>query len=417
MFNPFKEKGAPIDKLFVSWDKLYPFSYDKNEVDPYTRLRIILMNGTEYEANWFLHQFSRHCPNNDLRREVAFIRRTEQQQQKKIACLKPIDETLLETTIGYEQLAVDLTARLAQREPDKHVKATLDFALLEDFDHLYRYADLLEHDTGIHAEQLVGGYTEIMPGRPTIAHHRHPFDDIRTPIDNKTASPITKLNIEIITAAEQQTMNYYMNLGQFYENDIGRQVYQEIAMVEEEHVSSYGSLMDTNCSWLECMLMHEYVECYLYYSCMEDEKDKKVKALWAEYLDQELTHLHMTADLLKKYEKKDWQEVFTCGGDFPELLTLGPNIEYIRDILANTVRDTAKREKVVPLDSLPENATFFEYQKQVNKSIKAVPSHAVIMQEIEKQGTDYRFQVDEHPIKQMRNTQKDNTDIGRVKGK
>ena len=33
---------------------------------------------------------------------------------------------------------------LAMREPDKRVKAALDFALLEDFDHLYRYADLLD---------------------------------------------------------------------------------------------------------------------------------------------------------------------------------------------------------------------------------------------------------------------------------
>ena len=240
MFNPFEEKGAPIDSLFVNWKELYPFSYNKNEVDPYTRLRIILMNGIEYEANWFLHQFSRHCPNNDLRREIAYMRRTEQQQQKKIACLKPIDESLLETTIGYEQLAVDLTARLAQNEPDEYVKATLDFALLEDFDHLYRYADLLEFDTNMHAEDLVGRYTEIMPGRPTISHHRHPFDDVRYSINNKTADLKTKLNVEIITAAEQQTMNYYMNLGQFYQNDIGRQLYQEIAMVEEQHVSSDG---------------------------------------------------------------------------------------------------------------------------------------------------------------------------------
>ena len=352
-----------------------------------------------------------------MRREVAFIRRTEQQQQKKIACLKPIDETLLETTIGYEQLAVDLTARLAQSEPDENVKMALDFALLEDFDHLYRYADLLEHDTKMHAEALVGSYTEIMPGRPTIAHHRHPFDDVRYTINNKTASPITKLNVEIITAAEQQTMNYYMNLGQFYENDLGRQLYQEIAMVEEQHVSSYGSLIDPNCTWLECMLMHEYVECYLYYSCMQDENDPKVRALWAEYLDQELTHLHMTAELLKKYEKKDWQEVFTCGGDFPQLLTLGPNVEYVRDILANTVRNTTQREDVVPLDSVDDDAEFFVYQGQVNKVIKNVPSHAVINQEIEARGEDYRFQVDEHPIEELSNKEKDNTDIGRVKGK
>ena len=142
--NPFEVKTKPADRYYMDWQKLYPRPYDKNEVDPYTRLRIILMNGTEYEANWFSHQFHRHCTNNDLRRELAVLRRTEQQQQKRIACLKPIDESILETTIGYEQLAVDLTAILAQREPDAYVVQVMNLALLEDFDHLYRYADLLE---------------------------------------------------------------------------------------------------------------------------------------------------------------------------------------------------------------------------------------------------------------------------------
>ena len=149
--NPFEVKTKPADRYYMDWQKLYPRPYDKNEVDPYTRLRIILMNGTEYEANWFSHQFHRHCTNNDLRRELAVLRRTEQQQQKRIACLKPIDESILETTIGYEQLAVDLTAILAQREPDAYVVQVMNLALLEDFDHLYRYADLLELERGIHA--------------------------------------------------------------------------------------------------------------------------------------------------------------------------------------------------------------------------------------------------------------------------
>lgn len=73
------------------------------------------MNGTEFESNWFLHQFHRHCLNNDVRRVLASVRRQEQQQQKRIAALKPIDETILETTIGYEQLAVDLTAEMAKK--------------------------------------------------------------------------------------------------------------------------------------------------------------------------------------------------------------------------------------------------------------------------------------------------------------
>ncbi len=65
----------------------------------------------------------------------------------------------------------------------------MNLALLEDFDHLYRYADLLELERGIHAERLVGCYTEIMPGRPTIAEHRHPRDSVRKPISAATAAP------------------------------------------------------------------------------------------------------------------------------------------------------------------------------------------------------------------------------------
>ena len=151
--NPFNERPMPLADTLMDWKQIYPLPYDKRNVDPYTRTRVILMNGTEFEANWFSHQFSRHCTDNDLRRELALLRRGEQQQQKLISALKPKDETLLEHTIGYEQLAVDLTAELAKREPNKVVKDALDFALLEDFDHLYRYADLLEMETGVYMDE------------------------------------------------------------------------------------------------------------------------------------------------------------------------------------------------------------------------------------------------------------------------
>ena len=163
--NPFLEKPKKLESTIMSMKMLSPKPYDKNEVDPYTRVRCILMNGTEYEAVWSKHHINRHCADNDIRRSVALIRRGEQQQQKVIAALKPADENILQTTIGYEQLAVDLTALLARRQLDKNVKNALDFALLEDFDHLYRYANLLETDMGEHAERYVGSYTEIMPAR------------------------------------------------------------------------------------------------------------------------------------------------------------------------------------------------------------------------------------------------------------
>lgn len=409
--NPFDLKPMKIDDSIMNWKEMYPCSYNKCDVNPYTKTRIILMNGTEFEANSFSHQFSRHCKDNDLRREIALTRRIEQQQQKKIQDLKPINENILETTISYEQLAVDLTARLAQNEPDEYVKKSLDFALLEDFDHLYRYSDLLEMEYKILPEKLVGRYTEIMPGRPTISHHRHPFDSIRRHI-NKDASLITKLNINIITAAEQQTMNYYMNIGGFYTSDLGRRLYQEIGMVEEEHVSQYESLKNTNETWLERLLMHEYTECYLYYSCLNDESDPYIKKIWEMFFEFEVAHLHKACELLNKYENKEWQEVIP-NGEFPKLLLLGPNIEYVRNILKNTVNCTAVREEYASVNELPMDFDFFKYQEIVNNNVCCVPSHNVIEQYICKNGIDYRFEVAPNPIIKLQDRMCDNVCVGR----
>lgn len=414
-FNPFLEKPKKLDSCIMSWKDLAQKPYDKNEVDPYTRVRCILMNGTEYEAVWFGHEFHRHSCDNDLRRTIALVRRNEQQQQKLIAGLKPADENLLETTIGYEQLAVDLTAFLAQHVKDKHVKDALDFALLEDFDHLYRYANLLESDMGAKAETYVGGYTEITPGRPTIAHHRHPFDSIKNPINNKKASPFDECAVSIITAAEQQTMNYYMNLGAFYKNQKGRELYTEIGMVEEQHVTQYGSLIDPNPSWFEMCLMHEYIECYLYYSMACDESDKRIKTIWEMLLEQEIAHLHASVKNLKKYEKKDWQEVIPKG-EFPELVKLGSNIEYVRKILKTTVENTANREAYINLNDLPDTADFFSYQKKVNKAPKDEAGHKVIDDHIARFGQDYRFEKEKNPVKALQDRKIDNINIGRVKG-
>lgn len=412
-FNPFHEKPESLDRSYTDWQKIYPHAYDKNDVDPYTKVRCILMNGTEYEANWFSHNFARHCNNNDVRRKLAEVRRTEQQQQKRIANLKPINENVLETTISYEQLAVDLTAILAQREKNPYVKHALDFALLEDFDHLYRYADLLEMEQGIRAERLVGSYTEIMPGRPTVCEHRHPIDDVKRFTDFSTADPLTKLNISIITAAEQQTMNYYMNQTGFYTSDLGRQLYAEIGMIEEQHVSQYESLMDVNQTWYECWLNHEYVECYLYYSCYKNETDPYVKKVWEEHLIAEISHLHAAAEMLKMVEKKEWQQVIP-GGEFPELLAFAPQKDYIRNILQNTVTQTATLEDYVEVDRLGKNSSFALYQCKVNTNINEVPSHVVIDRYIKENGKDYRFEESPSPRSELQDRKKDNVTLGLV---
>ena len=410
--NPFNEKPRSIEKSLQNWSQMYPRPYNKREVDPYTKCRIILMNGTEFEANWFSHQFARHTNDNDLRRDLALTRMVEKEQQLKNSLLKPKDESILEHTISYEQLAVDLTSELAKREPDCNVKNSLDFALLEDFDHLYRYANLLEMEQGIYAEWLVGRYTEIMPGRPTISHHRFPIDNVKRSIDAKNSDVQTVLNTMIITAAEQQTMNYYMNVTNFACSDIGRRLYQEIALVEEEHVTQYESLMDPNATWLEMLLWHEYCECYLYWSCYMTETDPYIKTLWEENLSFEIAHLHKAVELLKKYENKDYTEVIP-NGDFPAPISLHENIDYVRRILGDTVQFTNYREDYVKVGDLPNDVDFFRYQRQINPNVLEVPSHIIIEDFIRRHGLDYRYQVAPSPIPELRNRREDNTSVGR----
>jgi len=413
--NPFLEKEAiPIDK-FISVDEYSPKPYDKLKTSPYTKTRIILLNGAEFEQSWFLHQFNRNCNNNELRKEIALIRRHEQQQQKLISALKPIDETDLETTIGYEQLAVDLTAILAKHVKDDYVKNALNFALLEDFDHLYRFANLLETEQGIDAKALTGGYTEITPGRPTIAEPRHPYDEINRHIAKEISDPFTKLVVSIITAAEQQTMNYYMNIAGFHKSEIGKKLYSEIAMIEEEHVTEYGSLMDTTCTWLESWLIHEYTECYLYYSCYNDETDEYIKNIFYNRYLEECGHLQHVAKLLYKYEGKPWQALYTCGGDFPELLHFEGNIEYVKEVLAKTINYTRCNEDYCLVNDLSNNANYFKYQKMNIKKPESLPSHIVIKDHIKAFGKDYRYETTKHPINELQSRTVDNINIARKK--
>ena len=409
--NPFEVNSKEVEMNFMHWGKMNAKPYNKKTADPYTKTRVILMNGTEFESNWFLHQFARNCDDNELRREIAIVRNQEQQQQKRIASLKPINENILETTIAYEQLAIDLTAILAQNETDENSKNALDFALLEDFDHLYRFANLLKIDYGIDAETMVGKFTEITPGRPTINEHRHPVDNVRYFMNSKKADLYTKLVANIITAAEQQTMNYYMNVAQFYKNNLGRKLFSEIAMVEEEHVSQYESLKDPNCTWLEQWVMHEYTECYLYYSMWQDETDENIARIWEEHFYMEVSHLKRAAELLEKYEKKKVSKLLP-EQDFPKMLSFKGNKEYIRKVL-KTVGYTSVHEQYIEVKDLPFNSRFFKHLAKVNKNDETVASHVVIKKAINKLGKDYRYEEKENPIKELQDRQNDNITVGR----
>ena len=97
----------------------------------------------------------------------------------------------------------------------------------------------------------------------------------------------------------------------------------------------------------------------------------------------------------------------------PAPLVLESNIDYVRRVLRSTVHLTAKREEYVDVCEM-KNGTFHDYQNQVNIPMENVMSHEVIGEYIRRNGQDYRFEVAEHPIPELRCRTEDNTQVGRL---
>jgi hypothetical protein len=356
-----RDKGTPLDRQQFTWKDVVPKPISKLDVDAFTRVRIILMNGIESETIRFSHACAR-MNNQDLQASLARVRRKEQHQQTVVNWLLPADQSPLETTIGYEQVAIEVTAALAQAEPDPYIAQVLRYGLLEDFDHLYRYSALLDRLQGIDANTITQGYTDIVPGRPTADEHRDPLDDLRNPYDKRHAHPLTKLHAYTILSGEHQTHDYYMHYGPWFADPLARQLYAEIASIEEQHVTQYESIIDPTESWIEKWLLHEANEVYNYYSCAEQEDHPQVKAIWERFLDYELGHLHFAIQVCKEVERRDPSEFLP--ERLPEPIAYKSNREYVRQVLREEVDLRADGPRFVNKSEEPERSRM--YRQQMN---------------------------------------------------
>lgn len=362
-FEPYKDRGISLEQQWKSFKDLVRTPYDKDRVEAYTRCRVILMNGIENGSLFFLHEFARMTYNEELKGILALLRRAEEQHQTLVDWLHPANQSIQETTIAFEQLAVDLTANLARNEPDFIVRQQLDFALIEDFDHLFRYANLMKKTNAGDAARITQECTEIMEGRPTAAEHRHPYDTLRKSYNKSTAAVKTKLNQATITFAEQQTYLYYKTHGNMLADPLSRQLYAEIAEIEEEHVTGYESLADASTTWLERLCLYQLTEAYNYFSCHQTETHPDIKPIWEELYRHELEHLSIAAELLKRHEGKDIHDLV------PEriepLIALEPNKEYVRRIIAEQRDWQPFNLEIMPAAKLPGDWPSYAYQKRV----------------------------------------------------
>jgi rubrerythrin len=204
-----------------------------------------------------------------------------------------------------------------------------------------------------------------------VDEHRHPEDDLRNCYDRTKAQALTKLHALTIMAAEQQTHNFYMNVGPQYADPVARQLYAEIASIEEQHVTQYESIIDPNETWMEKWLLHEATEVYNYYSCVETEKNPKIKAIWERFLDYELGHLALVRELFKQVENRDPAEILP--EKIPSPISYESQREFVRSVLSREVDLRANGPNFVSRDQEPERS--LRYREQMNS--EGSPSQTV----------------------------------------
>lgn len=375
-----KERGTPLHEQTFDWFDLVRMPISKLNDDAMTRVRIIWMNGMEQEANRFSHALSRFS--GEFRVPLAKVRRIEHHQQVLVNWLLPPDQSPLETTIGYEQASIEVTADVALNEPDPYLAQLYRFGMLEDFDHLYRFAALMDRVEGKDANNLLQSYTDIAPGRPTAIEHRAPEDDVRRHYRRDGADPLSRLHAATITAGEHQVRDYYMNVGPQFADPNARLLYAEISSIEEQHVTHYESIFDPAETLLEKWLIHEAAEVYNYFSCLQHESNKRVRDVWERFLSYELGQLHYVMELFRQHEDRDPFEVLPR--NLPEPIKFESHREFIRETLAREVDYTASGTEIVA--EQPADSASVPYRERLNS--RGSPSTVIAAGYVWRPGTE-----------------------------
>jgi hypothetical protein len=360
--NLLTDRGTPLERQAFNWKDLVRNPISKLDDDAFTRVRIILMNGVELDSLRMKQVLLRM--NGPLRVPVAQLMRAEQHQATLVNWLIGADHSPIETTIGYEQTAIEVTASVARMEPDAYLAQGYRYALLEDFDHLYRYSALLDRLEGKDANNITQGYTDIVPARPTRVHHRAPEHELLQPYA-RDAALATKLNALTLTGGEYQTHDYYMNIGPLFTDPMARMLYAEIASIESQHITHYGSMINPDESPLEKMLLQEACEVWNYAACLEQETNPRVKSIWERFLDYELGHLQAAIELFQQHERRDAAELLG-EGKLPPGIEFKSHREYVRQVIASETQ--LRKNGTDFVDEANEGQSSLAYRDQMNSS-------------------------------------------------
>lgn len=334
----------------------------------------------------------------DARRQLALLQRLDRCTEVRIARLQR-EYGVPESAMLHACLLLETAAAFAMRLEDGPVRRALHFMIPEFLDELYRLSNLSVLLGGSSGQELLACQAEIMPGRPLIACHRHPYDDTAAPL--KAANETEILALHVLLAALNIQQAFCLFAPALISDPDARALFGEIACVAQGHAARFLGLLPVMPP-LRRALAAQYACAYLFFSRAETETRPDLKMFWEAERNRACSRV-----------RKLWE---MTGGDelpaFPPPLTLGQSKGYVRDTL-EALGETAKRAEYVPVAALAPGADFFRYQKRVCGDGNDAPSHRVVQKMIEKQGCDDRFEIAPHPVEALRNRTRDNIHIAR----
>ena len=116
----------------------------------------------------------------------------------------------------------------------------------------------------------------------------------------------------------------------------------------------------------EKLLLHEFTEVCNYYTCVEDEVDERLKKIWEFMLDVEIGHLHIAADLFKKYEKRDPEEII--GEDIIIPCRFTSQKDYVTKILTSEIdKRLGVNMDYAKIEDLPSDWVSYDIQRKANE--------------------------------------------------
>jgi hypothetical protein len=223
---------------------------------------------------------------------------------------------------------VDIDRWLARAEPEPQRRQVYQCDALEDFDHVYRYASVLDLVGRPRAGQL-DEVAEVLPERSDPGQPEFRYRETGEPARPGRCRCATALTI---LAVEQQLAAFYGSVDAGPFDPPARPVYRAVGRLEREQVARHRSLVDPPSGTWEQLIMREYNECRVYHAFRHHENDPRVRSVWELHLQMEPGHLRAARELLRRFDGREAEEI--VGTALPEPLGFDVNKPFLRRLLA-----------------------------------------------------------------------------------